>query len=168
MTSTHVTDDDLLALAEEVIDAQARDELITHADGCAPCRRLIAGVGRALLPSVTPAGQEHEHDHDPPLVRGTAVGRYVITELLGAGNMGEVHAAYDPELDRRVALKLLRYGRTPDDSQRLTREAQAMARLSHPNVVPVHDVGVWGDRFFLAMELVDGQTLTAWSRAEHR
>jgi len=100
--------------------------------------------------------------------RGTAIGRYVVIESVGSGGMSTVYAAYDPELDRRVALKVMRA--TSDDSEsirenersRLLREAQAMARLSHPNVVTVHDVGTFGDRVFLAMHFVDGGTLGTW------
>ncbi len=81
--------------------------------------------------------------------------------------MGVVYAAYDPELDRRVALKLVSpaVAGTRDESQgqaRLLREAQAMARLSHPNVMPVYDVGTFGDQVFIAMEYVEGSTLAEW------
>jgi tetratricopeptide (TPR) repeat protein/predicted Ser/Thr protein kinase len=99
--------------------------------------------------------------------RGDIVGRYVVLETLGQGGMGVVFAAYDPELDRKVALKLL-HGQARDQSKaseghkRLLREAQAMARLSHPNVIAVHDVGEHRDRIFLAMEFVDGTTLRGW------
>ena len=78
------------------------------------------------------------------LERGAAFGRYVILERVGRGGMGVVYAAYDPELDRKVALKLLRPDRAegrPSSRLRLLREAQAIARLSHPNVVTVHDAG---------------------------
>ena len=80
--------------------------------------------------------------------------------------MGIVLAAYDPELDRKVALKLLKPSRedTTSARQRLQREAQALAKLNHPNVVGVHDVGVHERRVFVAMEFVEGKTLTAWSR----
>ena len=94
------------------------------------------------------------------------IGRYLVIRSIAAGGMGEVVEAFDPELDRRVALKLLKTGRGRDDSQaRLLREAQAMARLSHANVVQIHDVGVQDDRVFLAMELVVGETLTRWLEA---
>ena len=83
------------------------------------------------------------------LERGATVGRYVVLDRLGAGGMGVVYAAYDPELDRKVALKLLRAGAPSAASAgraRLLREAQALARLSHPNVVAVYDVGTFGER----------------------
>ncbi|HTM19138.1 MAG TPA: serine/threonine-protein kinase, partial [Kofleriaceae bacterium] len=105
---------------------------------------------------------------EPPPV-GARYDRFVVEEVLGAGGMGVVMAAVDPELGRRVALKVLR----PDlasalDQGRLVREAQAMARLSHPNVVTVYDVGRAGDNVFIAMELVDGQTLRGWLRQRPR
>ncbi len=100
------------------------------------------------------------------LERGAAVGRYVILDRLGTGGMGVVYSAYDPELDRKVALKLLRpdRGSSADDAARLRllREAQAIARLSHPNVIAVYDTGSFGDQVFIAMEFVEGWTLRQW------
>src|SRR5262249_47432959 len=101
----------------------------------------------------------------PPeaLARGTLVGRYVILQWIGTGGMAVVHAAYDPELDRRIAIKLLLHTGAPGQgSTRLVREAQTLARLTHPNVVGVHDVGTFGDRIFLALEYVEGRSLRAW------
>ncbi|WP_437568166.1 protein kinase domain-containing protein [Sorangium sp. So ce542] len=132
-----------------------------HLDACAPCRALVSEVVRrdvdasgedALAPSPIPA----------------RIGRYKIVETLGVGSYGIVIAAHDPELDRLVAIKILRSDRANEASaahvrDRLVREAKAMARVSHPNVVAVHDVGVTGDSgVYLAMELVDGATLRAW------
>ena len=85
--------------------------------------------------------------------------------------MGVVLAAYDPELDRKVAIKLLAYEAAPTSKSqlRLQREAQALAKLSHPNVVAVYDVGIHEGKVFVAMELVEGQTLRQWmGRKEHR
>ena len=98
------------------------------------------------------------------LDRGATVGRYVVLDRIGAGGMGVVYAAYDPELDRRVAIKLLRPDRFSSEAGRLRllREAQALARLTHPNVVAVYDAGTFGDRVFVAMELVEGETLRQW------
>lgn len=93
------------------------------------------------------------------------VDRFVLLERLGQGGMGVVYSAYDPKLDRRVALKLLhaRANRDTDAAyRRIVREARALARLSHPNVVPVHDVGVIDGKVFLVMEFVAGKTLRAW------
>ncbi len=111
------------------------------------------------------------------LPRGSIVDRYVILEPLGKGGMGAVYSAYDPQLDRRVALKLLRaparsdaqHAKEAEWTARLMREAQAMARLSHPNVVTVYDVGVTDSgRVFLAMEIVEGGTLVAWLKERKR
>ena len=86
--------------------------------------------------------------------------------------MGIVYAAYDPELDRRVALKVLAGDSSdPGDFQRrvrLQREAQALAKISHPNVITVHDVGRLDEQLFIAMELVEGGDLRQWLAAETR
>src|SRR5262245_51011780 len=84
----------------------------------------------------------------PPTVR---IGRFTLLGLVGSGAMSVVYAAYDAELDRRVAVKLLRAAPGPGD-ERLRREAQAMAQLAHPNVVAVYEIGRWNGRMFIAME----------------
>jgi len=94
------------------------------------------------------------------------VGRYRIVATLGRGGMGRVYSAFDPELDRVVALKLLHDH--ADDPQRLRREARALAQLNHPNVVAVFEVGVHEGQLFVAMEQVRGVTLRAWLCANHR
>lgn len=101
-----------------------------------------------------------------PIAPGDRVARYVVERELGRGGMGVVFAAFDPALQRKVALKVVR---ADDDDQsaqaRMMREARAMASLAHPNVVTIHDVGELPDgQIFLAMELVDGQTLRALMR----
>jgi eukaryotic-like serine/threonine-protein kinase len=97
------------------------------------------------------------------------VDRFVIERELGTGGMGTIYAAWDGQLQRRVALKFLhRSGADPAGEQRLFREAQALARLSHPNVVPVFQVGRHEGRVWLAMEHVAGQTLRAWAQAAPR
>ncbi len=94
------------------------------------------------------------------------IGRYRIERELGAGGMGVVYAAFDPDLERRVALKVITDGKTLDlhARTRLLSEARAMARLNHPNVVTVFEVGSAGGRDYVAMELVDGTTLAEWLR----
>ncbi|HWB78258.1 MAG TPA: protein kinase [Nannocystaceae bacterium] len=92
-------------------------------------------------------------------------GRYVLLDALGQGGLGTVYAAWDPEIDRKVAIKLIRADATDgvDDVQaRLRREAQALAKVVHPNVVAIYDVGTFRDQLFLAMELVEGVTLRRW------
>ena len=126
----------------------------------------------------TAGGSSPTNSREPEEIgHGQLVGRYVVLNALGSGGMGVVYAAYDPQLDRKVALKLLhseivsRSGATQsfvDGHARLLREAQAMARLRHPNVVAVHDVGSFGDRVFIAMEFVEGATLKSWLRSQPR
>lgn len=114
------------------------------------------------------------------LAPGARLGRYVVLERIASGGMGVVYRAYDPELERTLAIKLVRTraamgpesaaGSEASDGMRaaLRREAQAMARLSHPHVLPVFDVGMLGDRVFVAMPFVDGPNFRAWlSEAEH-
>ena len=96
--------------------------------------------------------------------RAPRVGPYFVLEPLGSGAMGVVYAAFDEDLDRRVALKLLhkRHSESEIAHQRLLREARALARLSHPNVVTVHGVGDSERGVYIAMEFVEGETLGAW------
>ncbi|WP_434416779.1 protein kinase domain-containing protein [Nannocystis pusilla] len=119
-------------------------------------RAMVREAAPALNPSTDPA------------VRGR-IGRFVLLRELGAGGMGVVHAAFDPKLDRRIAVKLLRRDLAPDYNEtRFLREAQAMARLSHPNVVQIHDAGVEGGQFFIAMEFVEGRTAGEWAAERPR
>ena len=106
------------------------------------------------------------------LARGASIGRYVVLGAGRRGGMGEVYAAYDPELDRKVAVKLLRVKpgagvSLAEGRQRMLREAQAIARLSHPNVVVVYDVGTFDEKVFIAMEFVDGNTAGYWAQSQH-
>jgi WD40 repeat protein/tRNA A-37 threonylcarbamoyl transferase component Bud32 len=109
----------------------------------------------------SPGGFSDEHE-DP-----THIGRFVVLRRIGQGGMGVVYAAYDNELDRRLAIKLVHRARARGDHQsRVRREAQAMARLSHPNVVQVYEVGEHEQQVFVAMEWVTGPTLAEWSKAQ--
>ncbi|MCB9752924.1 MAG: serine/threonine protein kinase [Myxococcales bacterium] len=100
--------------------------------------------------------------------RPSSIGRYLVLSQLGAGAMGVVYTAYDPELDRKVAVKLLRGQANAESRARLLREAQAMAKLSHPNVVPVYDAGESEGAVFVAMDLVEGTDLRKWLSARRR
>ncbi|MEM6989342.1 MAG: serine/threonine-protein kinase [Myxococcota bacterium] len=108
-------------------------------------------------------------DSSTAIEPGSTLGRYVVLSRVGAGAVGVVLSAFDPELDRKVALKLLLPHRAVNARTRvrLQREAQALAKLSHPNVVAVHDVGVHAGQVFLAMEFVAGETLRAWASAKN-
>src|SRR3954469_15660843 len=100
---------------------------------------------------------------------GTQLGKYRLERELGAGGMGTVWLAHDTELDRKVALKVLRPALAGDDTAqaRLLREARAMAKLRHPNVITVFDAETIDGRDLVAMELVAGSNIAAW-RAEGR
>ena len=102
-------------------------------------------------------------EHDAPAVQ---IGAYQILSRLGAGGMGVVFAAYHEGLDRKVALKLVHAG--GEGRAQILREAQALARLSHPHVVQVYEVGEHEDQIFIAMEYVRGETLDAWQQAPGR
>ena len=109
------------------------------------------------------------HEHPMP----TQIGRYTVLKALGAGGMGVVYAAFDTDLDRKVAIKLLHndgaaVGPETIGHSRLLREAQAMAKISHPNVLQVFEAGTHAGQVFLALELVEGSTLEAWLSAEKR
>jgi len=98
------------------------------------------------------------------------INRFAVLRLIGAGGMGVVYAAYDEELDRRVAIKVLRDDRAAgsDGRSRMLREAQAMAKLSHPNVVQVYEVGEFAGQIFMAMEFIKGKSLREWLVVEER
>ncbi|MFP2913145.1 protein kinase domain-containing protein, partial [Pyxidicoccus sp. 3LFB2] len=146
---------------EGLLPEEQRTRVLAHVEGCEPCQEHVA-MGTSSTEGLTDVADER-----PPLSQGSTLARYVVLERIGRGAMGDVYAAYDPELDRQVALKLLRpEGRHLEELRsRLLREAQALARLAHPNVVTVHDVGVAGDCLFLALELVEGTTLAEWLKA---
>ena len=165
-----------------------------HLDGCADCRALVAVLARGsdtILPTrAEPGGLDttaalgsgetglpgmraavsRSAGHPPT---GTQIDRYVIERPLGAGAMGAVSLADDPELKRKVCVKLLRpqlldSGDTQATRARLQREAQAMAQVSHPNVVAVYDIGTYEGQVFIAMEYVEGGDLSRWLREEER
>ncbi len=135
----------------------------------------LAGIDDALggrVAQAVPEGRDLQAEHwhaqlaarlfgrDAP---GPSVGRYQLLERLGGGASGEVWMAAAPQLDRRVAIKLLHDTMSPQDARTaMVREAKSLAKLSHPNVVPVFDAGVHQGRVFVALELVEGSTLRQW------
>jgi len=151
--------------ADRSADRLARFE--AHLDECAECRRLVGELAELSWMRVS-RGTEHDAPsaaQRTTLARGRVIDRYIIIELLGAGGMGVVYAAYDPRLDRKIALKVLRPDLDGHDrGARLLHEAKTLARLRHPNVVAVHDAGTFEQQVFVAMELVDGMTLREWLR----
>src|SRR6218665_1994848 len=157
-------ENELLEWEQGRLSAKAVARLEAHLDGCAACCAVVAGLrgeGALSAEGLEPMAPLGPGGTPGP---GARVGRYVLLRRVGEGGMGVVFAAYDPDLDREVALKLLKPGAVTDAEARgrLVREAQALARLSHPNVVIVHDVGQDDDTVFLAMELVRGRTLRHW------
>lgn len=149
-------------LGEGQLEASEREALLAHADGCSRCHRLLVGV---LIPqeSVTQLDTRPEKATRLPKP-GDRIAHYTIKETIGRGGMGVVLRAHDTKLGRDIALKLIASVRDEQAERRLTREAQAMAQLSHPNVVAVHDVGQFGDGVYFAMELVEGTTMRRWQK----
>jgi serine/threonine protein kinase len=145
-----------------------------HLAACRDCRALVAAL--AADPGDDSDARTFRHESISqvgelparPLTVGDRVDRYLVLAPLGAGGMGVVFAAWDPQLGRKIALKLLRAGLalpSKDARARLRREAQAIAQLSHPNVVSIYDVGTTDDGdVYIAMEFVEGDTLTSWLR----
>ena len=155
--------------------ASAITKVEHHLASCRDCRALVAALAGA--DDIDSNARTHRHEKEeltesqagklPVLAIGDRVGRYLVLSTLGAGGMGQVFAAYDPQLDRKIALKVLRanLGANAKEARaRLKREAQAIAQLNHPNVVGVYDVGTTGDTddVYIAMEFVEGDTLTTW------
>ncbi len=152
-----VSVDEVLEFAEGRLELARRTLVEQHLDLCVPCRSLLVEVARG----------------SDPAPKASRYGRYEIEGPIGAGAMGVVYAARDPQLQRRVALKLLRPGSALGASAAelralALREARAMAALSHPNVLTVHEAGEEGEHLFVAMELVEGGTLKEWLRARPR
>jgi serine/threonine protein kinase len=155
--------------------ASAITKVEAHLASCRDCRALVAALAGA--DDIDSNAATHRHEREvltesqagklPVLSIGDRVGRYLVLSTLGAGGMGQVFAAYDPQLDRKIALKVLRanLGANAKEARaRLKREAQAIAQLNHPNVVGVYDVGTTenGEDVYIAMEFVEGDTLTTW------
>ena len=105
-----------------------------------------------------------------PRARGSSLGRFLVLEPIGSGGLGVVVAAYDPQLHRKVAIKLLhpRSVATEELREHVLREARALARVVHPNIVSVYDAGFEGGELFVVMELVEGHNLRDWLRGGER
>ncbi len=151
------------------LDAARRSQVQAHLLACDRCREWVAAVAAELhLASggdVVAGAGGHEPIALTGVARAAAIaddsGRYTGIRFLGKGAMGEVYRAYDTWLGREVALKFVT-NEASTARARLVREARAAARISHPNVVAVHDVGVIDGELFIAMELVEGTTLSEW------
>ncbi len=154
-----------------------------HLAACEDCRWLVASLLRAgavtpsrprAFPRPTRSGSAPSSPaEEEPLVQGSRLGRYEITGVLGSGGMANVYSAEDPQLRRRVAIKLLRFSPVGASGlevarEAMLREAQALARLSHPAVVAIHDVGLHEGAVFIAMEQLEGMSLARWQRERPR
>ncbi len=150
-------DETLVAMVEHSLDPARFGELEIHLDSCPHCRKMVAALALGSRPaSEVPAVPFAELE----LAANTVIhDRYAVASELGHGGMGTVYLAHDRSLGRDVALKLHRAGSGGD---RLQREAFAMAKLAHPNVVNVFEVSTYDDRMFVAMEYVKGGTLRSW------
>ncbi len=172
----------VLALAHGRLSGEALLLAQEHLDGCVDCLDL---VGFYQQSAQDPEQEVETYDHDfVPLSEseeidlkapeGSKIGRYEVIRALGRGGMGVVYLARDPKLDRRVALKLVKPSLSADEraghfEKRLMREARAMAKLAHPNVLTIYDVGIQEGQVFLASEWVDGCTLDEWmAQGPHR
>jgi len=139
-------DAELVAFADGAPVDAAR--VNAHVASCSECRAVLAELGRGAGERVA---------EDAPLKRGATVGRYVLEDCIGAGGMGVVYAAVDPELKRRVAVKLLPERRDPEARARFDAERRILASLDHPNICRLLDGGQTpSGRPYLAMELVEG------------
>ncbi|NTX36270.1 tetratricopeptide repeat protein [Myxococcus sp. CA033] len=168
----------LLAYCERALEPSQAQAVEAHVDRCSACLALVGEAARGAARTTLMDASGEKPGTDKPATapssspgRGTQLGRYVVLDRVGAGGMGVVLSAYDPRLDRRVALKLVRAldgDGARELEQRLLREAQAVARLSHPHVITVFDVGTVDGRLFMAMEFVEGPTLRQWLKASPR
>jgi len=144
-----LADETIAAWAAGALADDERDRAIEHAASCPLCRAV---VGYLMTAPATKA----------------QIGRYEIRGPLGAGGMGVVLRGHDPVLGREVALKMIKATLVdPAHRDRMSREAQAMAKVRHPNVVTVHELGEAGDELFVAMELVEGTLLHRWLQTPH-
>ncbi len=170
----------MLALATRegrgLTEAEAA-ELQLHLDACASCHAVahqseITARERPddLMGDTIQAASDPAASGAAEPLRGQSIGRFLVLDLLGSGGMGVVYSGYDPDLDRKVAIKLLRASalRTDDNQTRLLREAQAMARIKHPNVIKVHEVGTYNGQVYVAMEFADAGTVRAWMEEKAR
>src|SRR5712664_1594818 len=154
-------DEDLRFEVESLLAYQEEDGFSTHAPS-----KLAAELLREQATENSGRASAAEGKNE-------ALGRYKVLGELGTGGMGVVYSAYDPELGRKVAIKLVRPEASASLSAsegraRLLREARAMAQLSHPNAIAVYDVGTFGEQVFIAMEYVEGSTLAEWLSLKKR
>ena len=157
-----LADETLFAFVLGQLPSGSRADVERHLSDCDECRKVVAETARSVT---------QEESSRSSVDATQRIGRYALLGLLGAGAYGVVYRAFDPDLRRTVALKVLRPDEHSQDAMRrdrMVREAQAMAQLSHPNVVAVYDVGVHGDTVYIVMEYVAGGTARDFLNREPR
>ncbi|HVG61667.1 MAG TPA: tetratricopeptide repeat protein [Hyalangium sp.] len=190
----HVETTEIARYLRGELPAERAGEVERHLVTCRQCAERISSESLSLtqVPSLPvmessspakaassgtassgPPGEPRHRGEEGLPGRGDPVGRYLILERVGQGGMGVVYAAWDPDLGRRVAIKLLRTDKPHAEGRsvaqaRLLREAQAMAKVSHPHVISIFDVSTLGEDVFLAMEYVDGSNLRRWLKEQPR
>jgi tetratricopeptide (TPR) repeat protein len=148
------------------LSAGERAVVERHLATCAACTDLTTYAAADIANGSAAPGRDGR-PFVGRLTPGTKVDRYQVLGAIGRGGMGEVYAAYHPDLDRRIALKVV-YAAGADSAERwvrLLREARVVARLSHPNVVNVYDAGTLDGAIYIAMEFVEGETIDQWLRS---
>ncbi len=157
MVGEHLQPNDVVDFCQGLLPTEAQVGFEAHLADCEGCQAMVA---ESLKRSTSTASG----DGAAPV----NLGRFEVKRCVGSGAMGLVFDAHDPQLDRRVALKLLREGKAGTDAhQRTLAEARAMAKVNHPNVVAVHEVGLADGQLFLVMDFVEGTTLTRYAE-QHR
>ncbi len=175
-------DDTIIAFAQGDTLGEERAAVESHLKDCAGCSLLVAEAARSQHPD--PGGEAGSGASLEPLEpagpsfalrleAGAEVGRYLVRRHIARGGGGDVYEAHDPQLKRRVALKLLAVPDAPAENReaiqaRLLREAETMAGISHPNIVHVYDAAAAQGRVFIVTEFVEGETLTRWLRRGKR
>jgi eukaryotic-like serine/threonine-protein kinase len=155
------------------VDGDGDPQTASHVRTCSRCQRALALCIRSASRATDPERsddalirwvEQQQERRASELRIGAKVERYGIVRRVGEGGMGVVYAAHDPELDRPVAIKVMHRTKSApgEENRRMLREARALAKVSHPHVVAVYDVGMVEDRVFLVMELVEGTTLREW------
>ncbi len=168
---TCLDDDALARLCTDGLDPAERDRVDQHLALCPACREIVSALLRGSSEQGLATAPTCDASSEPlpsaSMSRIETIGRYLPIAILGRGGMGQVYRAYDPSLEREVALKLVSLAAVTEERAqiartRLLREGQSLAQLSHPGIVTVYDVGAVPDHVFVAMELIRGQTLRSW------
>lgn len=151
------TSDSLGDLLTCELDPPRREALVAHLDQCLRCHEFVAALARF-------DEEPHPTVRPRPIDEGQRLGQYTVGRHLGAGTMGSVHEAYDQVLERRVALKFIHETLTSSATtrSRVFEEARAMARVSHQNIAQVYEAAAVDEQLFIAMELIEGPTLSQW------